>query len=211
MKKLLISLSLVIILLTGCGVKMNTPTAKVEEFFGKYQSMDSSVLAQLDSIISNDAMMNDEQKNDYKAIMEKQYQNISYKIKNEEINGETATVTAEIEVFDYVTSINESEKYYNEHKDEFMNNKSEENDSKNDDTNTNDNGNDKDDNSIANEVGDLIDSSSKYIDYKIKQLKDVTNKKKYDITFYLTKDNGEWILENISDIDRQKIHGLYED
>lgn len=58
----------------------------MEEFMGKYQSMDSDVLAQLDNVVSSDSSMSDEQKKNYKALMEKQYQNMSYKIKNEEVN-----------------------------------------------------------------------------------------------------------------------------
>ena len=83
MKKLLITFSLILILVTGCGTKMGTPTAKVEEFLGKYQSMDSEVLTQLDSVIATDSAMSDNQKKEYKSLMEKQYQNLSYKIKSE--------------------------------------------------------------------------------------------------------------------------------
>lgn len=193
MKKILVCLSLFLLLAVGCTNTMNTPTKKVEELLGKYQKMDSTVLAQLDSVISEDVNMSDEQKKEYRSLMEKQYQNLSYKVKNEEIKGNNATVDVEIEVFDYATSIVEARKYYSEHKDEF---KDEE----------------KDDDTVGEKVEEAIDKSSKYIDYKIKQLKNVTDKKKYDITFNLSKDeDGIWKLDDISDIDRQKIHGLYED
>lgn len=193
MKKILVCLSLFLLLAVGCTNTMNTPTKKVEELLGKYQKMDSTVLAQLDSVISEDVNMSDEQKKEYRSLMEKQYQNLSYKVKNEEIKGNNATVDVEIEVFDYATSIAETRKYYSEHKDEF---KDEE----------------KDDDTVGEKVEEAIDKSSKYIDYKIKQLKNVTDKKKYDITFNLSKDeDGIWKLDDISDIDRQKIHGLYED
>ena len=52
---------------------------------------------------------------------------------------------------------------------------------------------------------------SEFIDYKIKELKNVTTKVKYDITFNLTKEDDKWVIDDLSDIDRQKIHGLYED
>ena len=100
MKKILIGLSL-LLLITGCTSTMNTPTKKVEEFLGKYQSMDSEVLAQLDQVISDDINMSDDQKSEYRSLLEKQYQNLSYKIKNEEIDGNKATVDVEIEVYDY--------------------------------------------------------------------------------------------------------------
>ena len=49
MKKFLfVFLSLLVLFVTGCGNDMATPTSKVEEFLGKYQSMDSDVLTQLD-------------------------------------------------------------------------------------------------------------------------------------------------------------------
>ena len=38
-KKIIVFLSLLVMLATGCGNNMNTPTGKVEEFLGKYQSM----------------------------------------------------------------------------------------------------------------------------------------------------------------------------
>ena len=64
---------------------------------------------------------------------------------------------------------------------------------------------------IGDAVEDMLDETKKFVDYKLSQLKDVTDKAKYDITFYLSKDeDGEWELENISDVDRQKLHGLYE-
>ena len=159
MKKILIYLSLFILLITGCTNNMNTPTKKVEEFLGKYQSMDSEVLTQLDDIVSTDTTMTDDEKKDYRSLMEKQYQNLSYKIKDEEIDGDNATVLVEIEVFDYATSINKSRKYYDEHPDEFK-----------DDSEATINDNDKDDNTLGDKASDAvegakdkIEESSKYI------------------------------------------------
>ena len=193
MKKVLLVFSLILLFMTGCGTDMGTPTAKVEEFLGKYQKMDSEVLTQLDSVISTDEKMSDSQKDEYRGLMEKQYQNLSYKIKNEEIDGDKATVDVEIEVYDYATSITKSKKYYNDHRDEFM-----------DDT---DNNTDKNNSSeevlegdevidgvaedaadaIGDAVEDMLDETKKFVDYKLSQLKDVTDKAKYDITFYLSR------------------------
>ena len=87
MKKILVCLSLFLLLAVGCTNTMNTPTKKVEELLGKYQKMDSTVLAQLDSVISEDVNMSDEQKKEYRSLMEKQYQNLSYKVQYYEIKG----------------------------------------------------------------------------------------------------------------------------
>ena len=218
MKKILIVLFL-FLLLTGCSMGTNTPTDSVEKFLGKYQSMDSEVLAQLDKVVSDDDTMNDNQKKDYQSLMEKQYQNLSYKIKDEKIDGDTATVLVEIEVYDYANSIAESRDYYNEHKDEFKT----DNIIGNDGTNTTDNNTiddegiisdgDVDNNNGDTDLGDVVEDvlDSAFIDFKIKQLKDVTDKAKYEITFHLSKEDDEWVIEDISDTDRQKLHGLYED
>lgn len=217
MKKFFVISSLFILLFTGCTTA-NTPSRKVEDFLGRYQSMDSDVLTQLDNVVANDSNMSDEQKKDYKSLMERQYQNMSYKIKNEEINGDNATVEVEIEVYDYATSIAKSKKYYEEHKDEFKDNDKDttNNNVNNNNTNNNANNNNKDndndkDNDNNNVVEDVIESSSKYIDYKIKELKDVVDKVKYTITFNLHREDNTWKLDDISDVDRKKLHGLYEE
>ena len=53
-------------------------------------------------------------KEKYKDLLEKQYQNLSYKIKDEEIEKDTATVVVEIEVLDYKTAINKVKEYKND-------------------------------------------------------------------------------------------------
>ena len=201
-KKIIVILSLLVMLVTGCGNNMNTPTGKVEEFLGRYQSMDSNILTQLDNVISNDETMDNTQKKDYKALMEKQYQNLSYKIKDEEIDGNEAEVLVEIEVFDYANSINESRKYYTEHRDEF-----DDGEVGNDGADTDNDGKDEE----GEVVGGAVDTISSFITYKIKQLMDVTDKANYEITFHLNKEDGEWVIADLSDVDRQKIHGLFED
>ena len=201
-KKIIIFLSLLVMFMTGCGNNSMTPTAKVEEFLGRYQSMDSEVLTQLDNVISNDTSMNDTQKKDYKTLMEKQYQNLSYKIKDEEIDGDEAEVLVEIEVYDYANSIVESREYYTEHRDEFDDEKI-----GNDGADTDNDGKDEE----GEIVGGAVDTISSFITYKIKQLMDVTDKANYEITFHLSKEDGEWEVEDITDVDRQKIHGLFEE
>ncbi len=214
MKKLILSLSFLLLLFAGCTNSLNTPTERVEEFLGKYQSMDSEVLAQLDSVIASDDTMSDEQKKDYRALMEKQYQNLSYKIKNETIDGDNAIVDVEIEVYDYASSIAKSKDYYNEHPEEFDDSSAkatidtdDDVDDTKDSTTEDSSEEDKDDNSKKDSAES---KDSKYIDYKIKQLKNVTDKVKYEITFNLIKENNTWKVQDISDMDRQKIHGLFE-
>lgn len=206
MKKLFSVLLLSLFLVTGCGNSM-TPIGAVEDFLGKYQSMDSDVLAQLDKVVNDDTTMSDEQKKEYKSLMEKQYQYLSYKVTDEEIVGDTATVDVEIEVFDYASSIRKSDEYYEKNKDMFEEAYEDDNKSKEDmiDNNASHEGN------VNTDDGNIVTQTKKYIDYKIEQMKTVTDKIKYTITFNLSKEDNEWVVDDISDIDRQKIHGLFDE
>ena len=188
-----------LLLLSGCSNAMDTPTSKVEEFLGKYQRMDDDVVSQLDQVLKDDDSMNDDQKEEYRSILEKQYQNLSYKIENEEINGDNATVDVEIEVLDYATTIAKAKEYYEEHKDEIEKENQEE---------QSDNDNVVED--ATEGVEEAVEESAAYIDYKLKELKSVSDTTTYNITFYLTKEDGEWKLQDLSDLDLRKIHGLYE-
>lgn len=182
MKKIFISL-IGILLITGCGCSMNsmTPSSRVEEYLKKYQDLDNSVLEQLKDVIEEDDL-SDDNKTAYEDLMKKQYQDLSYTIKDETIDGDEATVEVEIEVYDYQSIINEADKYLEEHKKEFYKD--------NDDTIDND----------------------KYMAYKVENLKDVKEKTKYTIYFTLTKaEDGKWKLNDLSEEDRLKIHGLYSE
>lgn len=214
MKRIFILLSLSLLIFAGCENTMNTPTSKVEEFLGKYQKLDKNVISELDEVLKKENSMSDEQKKEYKILLEKQYQNLSYKIKNEEVEGDTATVDVEIEVLDYQTSINKAKEYYAENKDEFDNedSKAEKDNEASEDKNNNDSDSDslKDKaEDVKDETLDKIDNISSFIDYKIKELKNVNDKTKYDLTFNLTKKDGKWKIDELSDEDRQKLHGLY--
>lgn len=117
MKKILVLL-ISVFLITGCNDMMNTPTRRVEEYLGKYQILDSSVLTELDNVVDN-SDYSDDYKEEYKELMIKQYQNLSYKIKNEQTDGDAANVIVELEVFDYNNALTEAEDYIDEHPSEF--------------------------------------------------------------------------------------------
>lgn len=181
MKKLFLALSIVaVFLLTGCNDMMNTPTKKVEEFLGKYQTMHEDVLKQLEDVIKGEDSLVEDLKKDYRDLMKKQYQNLSYKIKDETIDGDKATVEVEVEVFDYRSKLKELDAYVDKHKDEFY-----------------------DDEKKMDE--------KKYTEKKIEYLKDAKEKVKYTMNFTLQKKNGKWIMDDISETERKKLHGLYED
>lgn len=187
------------LLVAGCTNTMETPTTKVEEYLGKYQRLDDDVSTQLDQVLDDDNTMSDDQKDQYRSLMEKQYQNLSYKIENEEINRDSATVDVEIEVLDYATTIADAKEYYQEHKDEIE---------KENDQEQSDNDNVVED--AVEGTEEAIEKSAAFIDYKLKELESVSDTTTYTITFHLTKEDGEWQIQNLSDLDLEKIHGLYE-
>ena len=119
MKKLLPILICIFTLLIGCENTHNTPTSKVEELLSKYQNLDQDVLNDLANTIDKDEKLSNNQKKEYKVLLEKQYQNLSYKITNEEINNKTAIVEVEIQVLDYQSTIQKSKLYYEEHEEEI--------------------------------------------------------------------------------------------
>lgn len=109
MKKI-ISLFMFLLLLVGCSLS-NTPTSKVEELLSKYQMLDNDIKLGIDDILEEETLTT-EQRNRYKSIIEKQYKNLAYEIKNEAIDGDVATITTEIEVLDYKKGVNEVNSNY---------------------------------------------------------------------------------------------------
>ena len=140
--------------------------------------MDSEVLSQLDDTLNNDTTLSDKQKEKYRDVMKKQYQNLTYTIKDEEVDGNDAVVTVEIEVYDFNKAMMEADNYLLNHQDEFLDN----------------------DNNISDEI---------FMDYKIEQMKNMSEKVKYTLEFDLTKNDGKWQLNDVDEITRQKIHGIY--
>ncbi len=103
-KKLLFLVIPILFLVVGCTMA-NTPTSKVEDLFTKYQKLDNDIDTGIDSIL-NEQNLSGAQKERYRAILEDQYKNLTYQIRKEEIDGNTATVTVEIEVKDFKKVIN---------------------------------------------------------------------------------------------------------
>lgn len=199
MKKVLLIIPLIlsVFMLSGCDSMMDTPTEAVKEYLGRYQNMDNSVSKELEDLMAKEENLTEEQQKTYTELMEKQYQNLSYKIKDEKVDGDSATVDVEIEVLDYQSSVNKSKEYYKAHQSEF----SEEADS-----------DDETDGLIEDAQEALekaMNKSASFINYKLSQLKNVTDKTKYEITFDLKREDKEWVIEDLSEDDISKIHGLY--
>ena len=169
MKKLLIVL--ILLLFTGCTLKDidNTPTKQVETFLNNYQTLDKKVLKDLDLVIAKQNNFNNEQKERYRKILKKHYQNLTYEIKDETVNGNRANVEVEIEVTDFYKALKE------------LKNNSE------------------------------ITNNEDYINKQLDLLENAKDTVKYTLNLTLTKNkNGDWILDDINDIEEKKILGTYE-
>lgn len=109
MKKI-ISLFIFLLLLVGCSLS-NSPTSKVEELLGKYQMLDNDIQSGISDILKEENL-NDTQKDRYQKIIEKQYKNLTYQVKDERVDGDTAIITTEIEVTDFKKIVNEVNAQY---------------------------------------------------------------------------------------------------
>lgn len=119
MKKILIVLC-AILLFTGCSCSMNDnkPDEAVETFFEKYRSKDDDIITQLKETIENEDLTDDEQEK-YRDLMEKQYDQFAYVIKDTNEEDDNATVTVELTVLNYRSAILEAEERLKSNPEEF--------------------------------------------------------------------------------------------
>lgn len=104
-------------LLVGCDLG-NTPTSRVEELLSNYQMLKNNIPISYEDLTA-DSNLDKNIKTRYVDVIKKQYQDLSYEVKDEEIDGNIATVTIQIEVMNYKESIGkyneddyESSKYH---------------------------------------------------------------------------------------------------
>ena len=81
MKKILY-VFLIMVLAVGCNNLSNTPINKTEQMLKKYQMLDNDVMQDLNKTVDNETTFSESQKDEYKKIMKKHYQNLVYEIKN---------------------------------------------------------------------------------------------------------------------------------
>lgn len=120
------SFLLALLFVTGCScsntkLTKDTPTKKVETFFSNYQTLNDDVLKQLDEVVEKEEGFTDEQKTDYKELIKKHYKDLKYEIKDEVVDGDTATVKVEIEVKDYSKIMTDADAYLESNPNEFNN------------------------------------------------------------------------------------------
>ena len=116
MKKLL-SILLIFFILVGCNM-MDTPTKEVEEFLTKYQALSDDVLTDLE-LSAESENLSSTNKVTYMDVMKRGYQNLKYEVVNEQVNGDEATVTVKVTVYDLHKAMKESNDYLLDNSTEF--------------------------------------------------------------------------------------------
>ena len=117
MKKIIFLIAGILLFASGC-MSMNTPTSKVETLLNKYNSNDKVIVTELRDYLDG-FDFDDERKAKYEKVYLKQFSDLKYEIKEEEIDGDTAEVTAQISVYDFYKSENDANTYLTENRDEF--------------------------------------------------------------------------------------------
>jgi|GEM_PF-2107676 len=113
-KTILIILTLFFI---GCS-NAKTALEITDEYFKKYQSLNNSILNNLNDMV-NLLELTENQKKEYETILKKQYQNLEYQIMEEYYKNDLAIVTVKIQVYDYYQATIEFNEYYQNNLEEF--------------------------------------------------------------------------------------------
>ena len=124
--------------------------------------------------------LEDAQKELYRDILKKQYSDLKYEVLEETYDGDTAVVKVKLTVYDLYKAQSDAAKYLQDNMEEF-----------------------KDENGSY--------SDKLYLDYKLEQMKKMTDKVEYTIDINCKKnDKGKWQVEDLSQTDLEKIHGIYD-
>ena len=117
MKKIygLVLTLIITFMLTGCG---KTATDAVKKYLDNYKNLDVNVLTDMKDIIEKENL-NEENSKKYEDIYKKQYTDLSYEIEKEDYNGDEATITVKIDVYDLYKAQKDSTTYLANNPDEF--------------------------------------------------------------------------------------------
>ena len=174
-KFMLFIITLLVLFTTACSLG-TTPTSTVEKLLANYNNQDEDIVVELDDYI-NSTDLTEEQSKRYKEVYLKQFKDMKYEIKDERIDGDNATVTAQITVYDYYSAEKESNDYLASNPDEFKTN-------------------------------DIYDTKL-FTDYKLDKLESVNKTVDYTIEFNLTKTDNKWEIDELTNEQLEKIHGVY--
>lgn len=117
---LLILIISIIYLVIGIFFKKEDPVELTNNYLEAYQKLDEKIISKI-SYDYNDKLTK-KQKEFYKSIMKKQYENLKYEITKEEVNETDAVITVLINVYDYSSAIAKANNYIEVYSDKFQKN-----------------------------------------------------------------------------------------
>ncbi len=121
MKKIILFLTC-LFLAVGCSCSNEKAKDAVEKYLNEYKGLSNEVLKNIDDLVSKEENLTDKDRDTYKEILKKQYRDLTYTIENESYDGDKANVTVKITVYDLYKVEKDSEKYLNEHREDFLTN-----------------------------------------------------------------------------------------
>lgn len=117
MKKILLLICMCLALV-GCGLKETKAEDAVKDYLNQYKNLGDTVITDLATLVDAEEL-NDDQKKVYKGILEKQYQDMTYKIVEAEYAGDTAEVEVTVTVYDLYKAQIDASTYLSNNLDEF--------------------------------------------------------------------------------------------
>lgn len=109
------------LVLAGCGCMKKTAKGAVQDYLNQYKNLSSNVISSMDDVV-NDENLTDSQKEKYRDILKRQYQDLKYEIVNEKYDGDNATVEVKITVYDLYKVQKDANNYLTNNGDEFKEN-----------------------------------------------------------------------------------------
>jgi len=109
------------LVLVGCGCMKKTAKGAVQDYLNQYKNLSSNVISSMDDVV-NDENLTDSQKEKYRDILKRQYQDLKYEIVNEKYDGDNATVEVKITVYDLYKVQKDANNYLTNNGDEFKEN-----------------------------------------------------------------------------------------
>lgn len=117
MKKIL-AIVVAALSLVGCGCVEEKASDAVKDYLNQYKNLSDTVITDM-AVLVDSENLNDDQKKVYNDILEKQYQDLAYRIDSEEYDGDTAEVEVTVTVYDLYKAQNDASIYLSENLSEF--------------------------------------------------------------------------------------------
>ncbi len=121
MKKKIFLIVSLLLLVVGCGCMKKTAKGAVQDYLNQYKNLSANVNSDMDDVIDNENLT-DTQKEKYRDILKKQYQDLKYDIVSEKYDGDNAMVDVKIKVYDLYKVQKDANDYLTTSGDEFKEN-----------------------------------------------------------------------------------------